>query len=182
MSAEYIVRYCSPTLAGIKIGSLFSCRYDTTESLLDFVEEQDRHLAARGVRLVLVRRQKNLALIYVYRTRQLQQLLADPDVQEFLRGCGYTDFRIGPCLNQLRRRLAREDFPHDIGIFLGYPLSDVQAFIDNKGANCPCVGVWKAYTNILEAQRTFQCYRRCTEVYCQRFQAGTDITRLTVAG
>lgn len=182
MSTEYIVRYCSPTLAGIKIGSLFSCKCEDTRALLEFVETQDRQLSPLGVRLVLVKHRKGLALIYVYRVRQLEQLLADPEVQSFLRPYGYLDFRIEACLTQLKRRLTRDDFPHDIGIFLGYPLSDVRAFIDNNGNNCPCVGYWKAYTNLLEAQRTFQSYRKCTQIYCQRFLEGTDITRLTVAG
>ena len=182
MSTEYIVRYCSPTLAGIKIGSLFSCKYDDAAALADFVAEQDRLLAPRGVRMVLVKRRKERALIYVYRTQQLQQLLCTPEIQAFLRQFGYHNFRVKSCIKKLRRRLALDDFPHDIGIFLGYPLSDVQAFIENKGANCPCLGCWKAYTNILEAQKTFQSYKECTELYCRRFFAGTDIARLTVAG
>ena len=182
MSAEYIVRFCSPTLAGIKLGSLFSCRYDQDQELSRFVREQDRLLAPRGVRLVLVKKRAGLALIYVYRSRQLAALLREPAIQEFLRGFGYTDFRVAACLFRLRARLVREDFPHDIGIFLGYPLSDVRAFIRHQGKNCPCTGYWKAYTNILQAQRTFRSYRMCTESYCQHFSAGMDIARLTVAG
>ena len=27
----------------------------------------------------------------------------------------------------------REDFPHEIGLLLGYPLADVKAFIENEG-------------------------------------------------
>ena len=182
MSAEYLVRYCSPTLAGIKIGSLFSCRYENVMELLDFVETQERLLAPKGVHMVLVKMNSGFALIYVYRLQQLEQLLADPRVQTFLRKYGYTCFDVAPCLSLLKKQLMDDSFPHEIGIFLGYPLEDVKAFIVNKGANCPCVGTWKAYTNIVEARRIFRSYQKCTQIYCQRFFEGTDIARLTVAG
>lgn len=182
MSAEYLVRYCSPTLAGIKIGSLFSCRYEDVMDLLDFVETQERLLAPKGVHMVLVKMCNGFALIYVYRLQQLEQLLADPRIQSFLRRYGYSRFDTESCLALLKKRLLDDDFPHEVGIFLGYPLEDVQAFIVNKGANCPCVGTWKAYTNLAEAQRIFRSYQKCTQIYCQRFWEGVDIARLTVAG
>lgn len=36
MSEEVIVKYCSPTLAGIKTGSLFSCSYDSKNEVYAF--------------------------------------------------------------------------------------------------------------------------------------------------
>ena len=182
MSSEFLVRYCSPTLAGIKIGSLFSCRYEDPMDILDFVETQDRQLSPKGVRMVLVKMRSGFALIYVYRVQQLKQVLADPRVQAFLRRCGYSRFDVTSCLALLKKRLLNDDFPHEVGVFLGYPLDDVRAFIDNKGANCPCVGTWKAYTNIVEAQRIFRSYQKCTQIYCRCFLEGMDIARLTVAG
>ena len=41
-------------------------------------------------------------------------------------------------------------FPHEIGIFLGYPLADVAGFIRNKGRNCKCIGTWKVYGDAFE--------------------------------
>ena len=56
----------------------------------------------------------------------------------------------------MRSRLAqREDFPHEIGLFLGYPLGDVIGFIKNAGQNCKCVGCWKVYCNECEAIKAF---------------------------
>ena len=47
-------------------------------------------------------------------------------------------------LRQLSRRLCCEaDFPHEIGVFLGYPLTDVVGFIENQGRNFTCCGCWK---------------------------------------
>jgi hypothetical protein len=37
------------------------------------------------------------------------------------------------------------EFPHEIGIFLGYPPEDVAAFIENDGKNYACRTHWKVY-------------------------------------
>ena len=185
MSTEIIVRFCAPTLAGLKVGNLFSYRYrdyDDAYELMKMLAEQNHKLNPKGVYFVLVKLRGGIALVYVYRRRQLEELLKKQSVQHFLREYGYHRFDIPSCLAVLKKRLLLEDFPHDIGVFLGYPLMDIQAFIENKGANCPCVGCWKAYTNLSEAKKKFRRFKQCTEIYCQQYFDGIDITRLTVAG
>lgn len=182
MSTLTIVRHCAPTLAGLKVGNLFSARYQDPSEILEILEQQNQQLNPKGVYFVLMKMGGGFALIYVYRKQQLEALLQLPEIIAFLRQFGYHDFSIHGCLAVLKKRLLRQDFPHDIGVFLGYPLADIQAFIQNKGANCKCIGCWKAYTDLPGAEKKFALYKKCTQVYCQRFCEGTDITRLTVAG
>ena len=33
-------------------------------------------------------------------------------------------------------KAGKADFPHEMGIFLGYPLGDVKGFIEHHGRNC----------------------------------------------
>ena len=43
-------------------------------------------------------------------------------------------------------RLRREsDFPHEVGLFLGYPPRDVEGFIREKARRAKCTGAWKVY-------------------------------------
>ena len=79
------------------------------------------------------------------------------------------------------RLSASDGFPHEIGVFLGYPLADVKGFIENRGANYLCSGLWKVYCDEQEAQRTFQRYRKCTDIYEKLWLAGHSIGRLTVS-
>ena len=74
-----------------------------------------------------------------------------------------------------------EDFPHEIGIFLGYPLGDVIGFIDNAGKNSRCTGCWKVYCNECEAMRTFARFDKCRAVYQKMWAKGRSIVQLTVA-
>ena len=85
------------------------------------------------------------------------------------------------CIERLRSRIEMDSFPHEIGVFLDYPLDDVIAFIMNKGENCPLTGCWKAYTDEAGARKTFALYRKCRDVYLRCFAQGIGVARLTVA-
>ena len=62
-----VIRHCSPTLAGLKTGSLFSCRYETEEALREDVRAMNRLLVPKGLRVLSLRYREGLALIYLYR-------------------------------------------------------------------------------------------------------------------
>ncbi len=85
-------------------------------------------------------------------------------------------------LRQLRARLQRRnEFPHEIGVFLGYPLEDVQGFMENQGRNYTCCGCWKSYGDPAQARRCFSSYRACTAAYKRRYADGMGVEQLTVA-
>lgn len=182
MSSENIIRHCAPTLAGLKVGSLFSCRYQEAAQFVRDVAKKNEDLQKKGVYFVILKLKNGVALVYVYRKKQLEQALTTPELQEFLVEMGYTTFTIQACLTLLRRHLHAQDFPHEIGVFLGYPLGDIRAFIQHQGANCKCVGCWKVYTDEEGAKKTFDRYARCTQTYFDRYAVGFDIAQLTVAG
>ncbi|MBP0060806.1 MAG: DUF3793 family protein [Eubacterium sp.] len=41
---------------------------------------------------------------------------------------------------------------------LGYPAEDVQGFIENETKECKCVGCWKVYGDVEQAQKKFEQY------------------------
>ena len=90
--------------------------------------------------------------------------------------------RIEAAVDLLCARLAQGGaFPHEIGLFLGYPIDDVVAFIANKGRNCLCCGCWKCYTDAEAAQKAFCRFRKCTSVYKRLFACGRTLDQLAVA-
>ena len=95
---------------------------------------------------------------------------------------GYTSLEPEDALKLLQSKLqAQEEFPHEIGIFLGYPLGDVIGFIKNAGQNCKCVGCWKVYCNECEAIKAFARFKKCTSVYVRLWNQGRSVRQLTVA-
>ena len=121
-------------------------------------------------------------LVLVYRPAMLERRLRDPAVRAFLRAQGYVEDSLEGYLSQLGRRLEESaEFPHEIGVFLDYPLEDVQGFMTNGGAGAVCQGCWKAYGDTQEAYRRFRLYGKCREVYLSCYRRGFDVLRLTVA-
>ena len=86
-------------------------------------------------------------------------------------------------LETLKKRLSESgEFPHEIGLFLGYPPEDVEGFIENRGKNCKCVGCWKVYGDPEQAVRQFARFKKCREVYLRLYRDGKkSLDQLTVA-
>ena len=130
-----------------------------------------------------LREHETRALVYVYREGLLQKELENPENAAFLKSYGYENTDIAYALNRLKTRVAecKEGFPHEIGVFLNYPLGDVIGFIENKGHNYKCKGCWKVYCNECETQKTFQRYQKCRNVYLRLWKQGRSVLQLTVA-
>ena len=183
MSEILFVRYCSPTLAGLKPGSMFSSSYETMEELTKYVESSNRTLGPKGVRVVILRCGDGRALIYVFRPTAVQKVLQDPRAVALLEKRGYEKMQVENCICTLASRIQQGgEFPHEVGLFLGYPPEDVEGFIENKACNQKCVGCWKVYGDEEAAQKKFALYKKCTNVYCTQWEHGKSIERLTVAG
>ena len=121
-------------------------------------------------------------LLYLFRPAALSRDLAQEAAQGILRQAGYGTLRQGACLGELRRRLrAGGEFPHEIGLFLGYPPEDVAGFVRHRGRGCKCVGCWKVYGDEAAARRRFAAFRACTANYCRRRARGASLAGLAVA-
>lgn len=177
-----LVDHCSPTLASIKTANLFSFRSDDLEHLKRSMAFMNAILKETGVELILLKSEKDLALIYVYRKKRLREILNRREVFEFLKKYGYESNDADYAVEHLKDRFIQSrKFPHEIGIFLDYPLDDVIGFIQNAGANCKCTGCWKVYCNECEAVKTFAKYKKCSEVYSKLWYSGRrSLLQLTV--
>ena len=180
MLERALVAHCSPTLARLKLGGLFTYAIDA--GFYGEYASLSGQLRAKGVTLCVLRVRRGIALIYLYRRDELARALSDDSTWAFLKRCGYDRRDVDGVMRTLRRRLAGSDgFPHEIGVFLGYPLTDVIGFIENEGRNCLCCGYWKVYANECDALRAFARFQKCKAVYERLFASGCPLARLTVA-
>ena len=180
---EYLIDLCAPTLAGIKVGSLFLYITEEDENLHAIINYWNQRLSSKGIRICIVKEREDGGLVYVFRPEMLKGLLNCQDITCFLdsRGfaaCGNSE----KCIEHLKSCFYNEpSFPHEIGIFLGYPLEDVKVFIEHKGRNSNLCGLWKVYGEPETAKKMFARYKNCFNIYKQRFAKGSDIHELTVA-
>lgn len=181
MSEELIVRHCSPTLAGLKTGNLFSYKGDSIDLLKRKIKYMNNMLNSKGVYVCLLKCCGDRALIYVFRPSRLRQDLNRKEAKELLNKTGYHGESLYGYIRHLAERICcNAEFPHEIGLFLGYPIEDIKGFILNKGKNCKCTGCWKVYYNEQEAVKTFAKFKKCTDIYCKKLNEGLSIMRLTI--
>ncbi len=180
-----IVRHAAPTLAGMKPASLFTCPEPFERLEARFACCRAR-LETAGVSLDHLAKRRGTTLLLVSRERLVRQALAHGGTAEFLRSLGYDPTCLESCLACLRAKIARSDgggcarcaFPHEIGLFLGYPFEDVMAFIGGDDAACTACGCWKAYGDADCARRQFDRLRSCTARLVARFEEGTSLEKL----
>lgn len=181
MSEDHLIRYCAPTLAGIKTGSLFTCSCSCQSTLRNTVRDLNRRLTPKGLRILPLRFSGQKALMYVYRPSGLRRDLSDEAALRLLKDRGYCTASCGNCLAQLSRKVKeQEDFPHEIGLFLGYPPEDVAGFIQNNACGSKCAGCWKVYGDVKAAQKRFDQYHKCNRIYQSCWKDGTTLERLAV--
>ena len=142
MSEDLIIKHCSPTLAGLKTANLFTCVYAQKQDVERYTQEFNRRFSHKGVKMQPLGYGKKRALIYVFRPTQLEKDLSDPQARSILASMGYKSFDSKSCLNRLKSRVKKcPEFPHEIGLFLGYPPEDVRGFfIRETAVNAAVVG------------------------------------------
>ena len=182
MSEEILIRQGAPTLAGIKTGSLFPCPCDDKEELLADVRRLNRILVPKGLCLLPIRYLAGQVLLYLYRPAGLRRDLQDSLASEILRQAGYPNKCCEHCVVNLIRRFRESgEFPHEVGLFLSYPPEDVKGFIDHRANGFKCAGLWKVYGDEDKAKELFCKFKKCTEIYCALWRAGSGIEQLAVA-
>ena len=181
MCNETLIRCCAPTMACLKTGNMFNCAYENRKQMTGELRELNQRLRPKGLRMLPLRWRKGKVLLYLYRPKLLERDLRDPLSRKLLSECGYTCENASVCLARLISRLrAEEDFPHEVGLFLGYPPADVDGFMHRKD-ECKLCGLWKVYDDVQGAVRQFARCRRCTEVYLDCLSRGFSLERLAVA-
>ena len=181
MPEEYLIDHCSPTLAGLKTGSIFTVDVDEERELESTISEINTELQEKGIKALLIRKKGSRALVYLYRPDYLDRDLRNPEAAAILSERGYLSDDAERCISQLMANLSKSDsFPHEIGLFLGYPPEDVKGFIHSPNKGVKCVGYWKVYGNKDEAEKTFAKYQKCRMEYQRQYKKGKSLTQLAV--
>ena len=161
MSDEMLVQNGSPTLAGIKTGNLFTCPYTDRRQTMHELQQLNKRLVPKGLRILPLRYSAERVLVYLYRPSRLEKDLSEKEAVELLENAGYRHENANQCVIELIRRINDVDteFPHEIGLFLSYPPEDVRGFIshrENRSVGCKLVGTWRVYGDVQKARKTFE--------------------------
>lgn len=143
MLERYLIEHCSPTLAGLKTANLIHVPAESDSALRQELCQWNRLLGKKGITLIPLAVKNGKALVYVCRLSRLQRELSESATAAFLNGYGYAGQSAGKAVSTLRRRVCEQDgFPHEIGVFLGYPLKmfSVLSTAGERAANAADAG------------------------------------------
>lgn len=141
------------------------------------LEEYRRAFAPKDVHFRILCACSKRYLLLVYRRRLLEQCLAQEKVVTLLEQFGYRrEESLETKLDRLARRAAGQGrFPHEIGLFLGYPVEDVEGFIRYGGAGCKLCGCWKVYGDVPSASRQFARITQVCRTCVRRVEQGETL-------
>ncbi|MFV0400447.1 MAG: DUF3793 family protein [Oscillospiraceae bacterium] len=170
--------HCAPAVEGIKCANLISLKKPLSARAAARLEELEQGLRARGVTLYPLIDDDSRLMLLVCCDKLLQLQLAEEANRKVLARFGYPD-SLNPSvlLARLAERITQDggDYPHEIGVFLGYPTCDVEGFIQNQGRRFQLCRYWKVYGDAENAERTFSAYDRVRSHYCGRVAGGEKI-------
>ena len=177
MSFERLIAFhCAPALAGVKPANMFTW-HGGQKSIIEHYKER---LGMCGIDVEELCGCEKYSLIFIYRREMLERHLALPGAEEILSSEGYKagsslDCKVGVLKDRLKRS---KTFPHEIGLFLGYPVEDVLGFIANKGERCKFCGNWKVYGDKERAISAFKLYDDCRDFFCSKLSSGCELTEI----
>ena len=174
----------APTFAGDKPAVLLTFRKSQFEDFDAMLASFLPCFHCKGISVLRLVDGEEYVLLFFYRARRLARYVKRADARMLLKACGYDDGApLWELLAELQRRLQiKKSFPHEIGLFLGYPVEDVRGFIDHGGKDCALAGHWKVYGNPEAARAIFARYTACSARFCEKLEAGEKFEDLVVAG
>ncbi|MCM0080668.1 DUF3793 family protein [Geomonas sp. Red32] len=166
--ASFLALECAEVLAGQKPANLLNLsnkRRSCGRNLyLLWKNHGDALLSRSGLSAKVLDDRGHSLLLMFYRPESLQALLDRNPVAALLARAGYPrplDCRSALSHLQSRVIAGGHDFPHEIGVFLGYPLKDVVCFMGWGKAPFTCQGPWKIFGNPTESLRLAETHRAC---------------------
>jgi len=167
---------CAPLLTGIKISNILIIERENAKRIVQILHKTCIDS------FVLYETEEKVTLL-LYHKQELVEYLNQPQIIHFFYSMGYHSSNIKSMVRKLKKRYAvymetKEDFPHELGLLLGYPIEDVSGFIRNQGKNYLCSGYWKVYQDAERKIRLFEQYEQAKEHVVKLILRGLKIAEI----
>ena len=154
---------CAPLITGLKVANLLiipSKNEEFVGAILDGTDISYMRLAKSECKTTF----------FLYREASLTVWLTKAENRVLLREAGYNGKVLSDILRAVQIRYEAyvqkgKDFPHEIGVLLGYPAEDVKGYS----------GYWKVYGDLSEAKQLFYKFDRAKEALIELVSQGIGI-------
>lgn len=156
--------------SGVKPGELLRVRHcykSQTRADSPFSFTRDDVLKILKLDYVRLRVEDDSSLVLFFHRDALRRAVSTPENSATLQRCGYpATVDLKHFLRTLYQRFSVEKFPHEVGVFIGYPAKDVVGFIEKNRPRTPCRCPWTVFGDATESLLLSNLYRQ-TELFAQ---------------
>jgi len=137
----------APMLANKKPAVLITLKSKKDEDFDVLINSQRFIKRILSINFKIIHKYENKNLVLFYRKKELEKFINEKWRNRYFKKIGYSSCsELDDFLNKLVVNFSEKSFPHEIGIFLGYPLKDVIGFIEHKSKAPKTKGtMWKIY-------------------------------------
>lgn len=168
----------APVIAGLKPAAIFTVSLEEKkmlEGLLSHCED---------FRIETLHSGKKESIL-LYRKTVFFRHLENKSLQKFLSSLhlGYKEDKTESYLLLFKERFRQykdegAGFPHEVGIFLGYPPEDIRVYMKNPYQKAKLTGYWKVYSNEEAALKLFHSYDCCIRKFLQFLEEGFSLQNI----
>lgn len=149
--------HAGPAIAGQKTGTMLSFTPSGRNLMAVWRRYSDAVTEALPAAYKVLRETEKGITVLFYQPEAMKARLEAAEVRDFLRNFAYPLEGVDVMLTCLTQRFDK-GCPHEIGVFLGYPIEDIQAFMSDNCHQCLMTGYWKVYANPENALAQFRLY------------------------
>lgn len=173
-----IIRNAAPTIKKHKTSSLINFSISNRNLNNIWEKYKDEVKEKLDIDYFELKKDATNTFVLFYNKDKMGLGISDSKNMKFLKRFGYNEnMDIKQCLILLGKRF-QNMCPHEIGIFLGYPLDDVVSFVDYPNDECKMVGYWKVYHDIEGAEIIFNKYNEIKATIIKLMLEGMKPTEL----
>lgn len=171
-----VILQCAPFLKGLKVSGLISMENESYSEL-------EEMFSGMEINFYKLSCSEGKCLVLFYRPDELEAHVNEAPARELIAQYGYREMNLQQMLERLTGRVKEcsekgMEFPHEIGVFLGYPIEDVKGFIEKEGRESLMTGYWKVYSDPNGARMIFKEYDRAKECAVNEFLDGKSIREI----
>ena len=143
---KFLIYNASLVISGVKPSATITIKKGN-ENLYDkWIKYGISFLKEIDIQYINLRECSNALIILIYSEEKLSNYIFKEENKRFLRQLGYSEENdMREYLEILKRRYKEFNCPHELGIFLGFPLNDVKDFMNCKDKKCLSCGYWLVY-------------------------------------
>lgn len=183
---EYIENYISFNVAlisaGLKPSVTFTFKKENGVLFTAWNKYGNDYLKNLNLNYIELRETEDALIILIYDEKLLMKFINKECNKSFLNSIGYKNtLAKEEVLKTLQDRYSKYKCPHELGIFLGYPIEDVIDFMECNKKKCLFCGYWKVYNRENKAKEIFNLFDEVKKVTASKIIKGSRAKTLSVS-